>query len=71
MVNDGLLSIRDAAHYLGMSESWLHHAVLAALLPSFKIGRRRLVRKSDLDAYLDRHRCRGVHEEGENVVGVL
>lgn len=43
-----LLSVREAAEYLGMSEAWLY----ASGIPCVKLGRRRLYRTEDLDGFV-------------------
>lgn len=49
-----LLSQADAATYLGISYWTLRDLVFRRELPYVKIGRRVLVDRLDLDAYLDR-----------------
>ena len=49
-----LLSQADAATYLGISYWTLRDLVFRRELPFVKIGRRILVDRQDLDAYLDR-----------------
>jgi len=45
-----LLSVREAANYLGMSLAWLY----ASNIPCVKLGKRRLYRTEDLDTYVAR-----------------
>jgi predicted DNA-binding transcriptional regulator AlpA len=50
------LSEKDAAHYLGMSESWLRHQRLSEALgrpPHLRIGRAVRYRVCDLDDFLE------------------
>lgn len=49
-----LLSQQEAAGYLGISYWTLRDLVFRRELPFVKIGRRVLVDRLDLDAYLDR-----------------
>lgn len=48
MSNRGLLSVKEAAQYLKMSEAWLY----ASGIPCVKLGRRRLYRTEDLDTFV-------------------
>ena len=47
------MSIADAAHYSGLSRSSLYRMIDAGTLVSLKIGARRLIRRTELDALLD------------------
>ena len=49
-----LLSQQDAAAYLGISYWTLRDLMFRGEVPHVKIGRRILVDRLDLDAYLDR-----------------
>ncbi len=49
-----LLSQQDAASYLGISYWTIRDLVFRREIPFVKIGRRILVDRMDLDAYLDR-----------------
>ena len=49
-----LLSQQDAASYLGISYWTIRDLVFRRELPFVKIGRRILVDRMDLEAYLDR-----------------
>ena len=53
-----LLSQQDAASYLGISYWTIRDLVFRRELPCVKIGRRILVDRMDLDAYLDRSKIR-------------
>jgi excisionase family DNA binding protein len=53
-----LLSQQDAAAYLGISYWTVRDLVFRRELPFVKIGRRILVDRVDLDAYLDRSKIR-------------
>ena len=50
-----VMSVKDAAAYLGMSQSWLEHSDV----PRVRLGRRVKFLKSDLDAYLAARRTHG------------
>ena len=53
-----LLSQQEAAHYLGISYWTVRDLIFRRELPWVKIGRRILVDRLDLDAYLDRSKIR-------------
>ena len=53
-----LLSQQDAACYLGISYWTVRDLVFRHELPFVKIGRRILLDRLDLDAYLDRSKIR-------------
>ena len=53
-----LLSQQDAASYLGISYWTIRDLVFRRELPFVKIGRRILVDRLDLEAYLDRSKIR-------------
>ena len=53
-----LLSQQDAACYLGISYWTVRDLVFRRELPFVKIGRRILVDRLDLEAYLDRSKIR-------------
>ena len=50
-VNDPLLSVKEAAAFLGVSASWVGQSNI----PKVKFNRRTLYRPSDLRAYVDAH----------------
>jgi excisionase family DNA binding protein len=50
MTGGKLLSVKEAARYLGMSAAWLY----SSGIPCVKLGRRRLYRTEDLDGYVAR-----------------
>lgn len=52
----GAFSAKEAATYLGMSESWLWHSDM----PRVRLGRRVKFLRDDLDAYLKARRTHGV-----------
>ncbi len=47
-VNEKLMSVEEAADYLGLSKSWIYQSDI----PRVKLGRRRLYRPSDLNKYV-------------------
>ncbi|MGH7483973.1 MAG: helix-turn-helix domain-containing protein [bacterium] len=51
----GLLSVKEAADYLRMSEGWLY----GSGIPCVHLGRRRLYRRADLDAAIEQNRSHG------------
>ena len=53
-----LLSQQDAATYLGISYWTLRDLTFRGEVPHVKIGRRILIDRLDLDAYLDRVKIR-------------
>ena len=54
-----VLSLAEAAKELRISERFLRGLATSGDLPSFTIGDRKLVRRSDLEAYVDRAVGRG------------
>lgn len=48
------LSLQEASVYSGLSRSSLYRKMNEGELASLKVGARRLIRRSDLDAFLDR-----------------
>lgn len=51
--SDRLLSIDEAATALGIGRTALYHELTNGRLRSFKIGRRRLIPASAIDAYIE------------------
>jgi predicted DNA-binding transcriptional regulator AlpA len=47
-----LLTIPDAADALGMSQRWMWDRLLAGDIPVVCLGRRRLIRPADLEAFV-------------------
>lgn len=45
-----LMNVEAASKYLGMSPGWLR----ASKIPVVRMGRRRLYRQEDLDAFVDK-----------------
>ena len=53
--DDVLLSTKEAAKYIHMSESWLHKkAIYGNGMPFIKAGNKRIYKKSDLDEWLEK-----------------
>ncbi len=53
-----LLSQHEAAYYLGISYWTIRDLIFRLEIPFVKIGRRILIDRVDLDAYLDRSKIR-------------
>ena len=49
---EGLLSLRDLTQYLSCSRTYAANLIYDGVVPSFKIGNLRRVRKADVDAYI-------------------
>ena len=49
------VSIREAAENLGVSERHIARLIAQKVLPSFMLGRRRLIRLTALQAFPERH----------------
>jgi excisionase family DNA binding protein len=47
-----LVSVQDALHTLGISRATFYREVNEGRIPVVKVGRRSLVRQSDLDAWV-------------------
>lgn len=48
------LGIDDAARAIGVARSMLYEIVARGELPSFKMGRRRMILAKELEAYINR-----------------
>jgi excisionase family DNA binding protein len=53
-IQPGVLSIPEAAEYLRVNRSFVYTLLDSGQLPSFHLGRRRLIRREDLDALVER-----------------
>lgn len=51
-----LVSEREAAHYLNVSQQTVRKLVAKGRLPVVRVGARRLYKVADLDAYIDANR---------------
>ncbi len=49
----GALSVEEAANYLSVSRAALYRLMSSGQVPSLHIGKRRVVRREDLDAFLE------------------
>ncbi len=58
VVNERLLSVKEAAHQLGMSPSWLYQSDV----PYIRLKRRKLFSPADLARYIDAHRSHRITE---------
>lgn len=54
MTDDPLMTLKETATYLRASESWMHEHKHS--IPNFKIGGKRLFRKSEVDEWLEAYR---------------
>jgi hypothetical protein len=50
-----LMSIEDAAEYMGRPEGGIRHLIEAKILPVCKIDRRTQIRRVDMDRVIERH----------------
>lgn len=50
-----VLSVSEAADYLGISQTKLRADIQARRIPHVRLGRRLVIRVADLDALLERH----------------
>lgn len=53
-MNDPLMTVDELAEYLRTSRSWVYEWLHA--IPSFKIGKKRLFRTSEVNAWLEAYR---------------
>ena len=53
-----LLSRKEAAIYLNVSERWMHRAKVHGI-PFYKIGKSVFFTKADLDSFIAKHRIGG------------
>jgi hypothetical protein len=70
---DGYLTMKQLIAYSTMSDRWLRDAMSQALdpLPSYRAGRKVLVKRSEFDAWMQRRRTQGVAESQDDVVREL
>jgi excisionase family DNA binding protein len=52
-IDDDILEVEDAARMLHMSVSWTQKAAARGDIPSFKLGSRRLYRRSSLRRHIE------------------
>jgi len=55
MVEDTLLNVKQVAQYLQLKESTIYSWAQDRKIPAIKIGRTWRFRRTDLDAWLERH----------------
>lgn len=55
MSTDTLLNVKQVAQYLQLKESTIYSWAQDGKIPAIKIGRTWRFRRSDLDAWLERH----------------
>jgi excisionase family DNA binding protein len=55
-VQPALLSVKDAATYLGRSEQAVQHLIFQKDLPVVRAGRRVHIARADLDAWIEKNR---------------
>ena len=53
MIEPRMLSVKDAARYLGATPWFIRSAIWAGELPSCRLGKRILLDRSDLDKFID------------------
>lgn len=53
MTNDNYLSVPEAHSYLRIGRSTLYTLMSAGRIPYYKVGARTLLRRSDLDEYVN------------------
>lgn len=53
MTDPKMLSILEAARFLGIGRSTIYEVIKQGRLPVRKLGRRTLVRRDDLDRFID------------------
>ena len=58
-----LLRIVDAAHYLSCTYTFMETLIRERSVPSFIIGKRRLIDRFDLDAFVDRKKLEKLDEQ--------
>jgi excisionase family DNA binding protein len=64
----GFFSKKDASTYLSLSPRTLDNLVARGDLPAFKITRKLLFRKRDLDALVERYRVRSLDDVVDEVL---
>jgi excisionase family DNA binding protein len=55
-IQPALLSVRDAATYLGRSEQSIQHLIFSQELPVVRVGRRVHLDRRDLDAWIEKNK---------------
>lgn len=52
MVDEGLLTIEEAAGFLSVKVSWLYEQVRLGRVPSYRVGKFRRFRRGELEEWL-------------------
>ncbi len=65
MSEDTLLNVKQVAAYLQLKESTIYSWAQDGKIPAIKIGRTWRFRRSDLDAWIERHLQQEDAESGE------
>jgi excisionase family DNA binding protein len=52
----GLISVRESANYLGVSESMVRRFIANKILQPVRLGRRVLLQTSEIDRFISVHR---------------
>lgn len=55
------LRVEQAAEYIGVSRMQVFRLLRAGELGSFRVGRRRIIRRADCDEYIERNRVPATH----------
>jgi excisionase family DNA binding protein len=55
-IQPALLSVRDAATYLGRTEQAIQHLIFSQELPVVRVGRRVHLDRRDLDAWIEKNK---------------
>jgi excisionase family DNA binding protein len=55
-IQPALLSVRDAATYLGRTEQSIQHLIFSQELPVVRVGRRVHLDRRDLDAWIEKNK---------------
>ena len=56
VVQPALLTVKQAAVYLGRSEQAVQHLIFQREIPVVRVGRRVHLHRRDLDAFIERHK---------------
>jgi excisionase family DNA binding protein len=58
--SENLLTIKEAAEYLRVSESWLYRQAAGRSVPHYRLGRSVRFSRQELDAWLRRSQTQGI-----------
>lgn len=56
VIQPALLTVKEAAVYLGRSEQAIQHLIFEKLLPVVRVGRRVHLDRRDLDAFIEKNK---------------